>query len=284
MPRVNPEEIRKIGWRLEDVLDDTDGGATAKWRQMIGTVVERSLTEGSGQKQQRSRVRRAEILKAATRVFAREGIARARIADIAAEAGVPLSSVYDYFVDKEDVAYALPITHMAKFFAEFAEKAGAKATARERLHLFLWLTVDFARRNQEWARTLYLEIWPSVMVEKANVRRSLDDYSRILLELIHEGEAAAEWPTDPLPYQTATIFAGSITQHIVTWLLYRNPRDIMKATGPLANRLISLLRPRESGDIASVHNGAVARKRVAVTGAVQKTVKKMAQKAVVVRK
>lgn len=243
-------------------MDETDGGATAKWRQMIGTVVERSLAEGSGQKQQRSRVRRAEILKAATRVFAREGIARARIADIAAEAGVPLSSVYDYFGDKEDVAYALPITHMAKFFAEFAQRADTKRTARERLHLFLWLTVDFARRHQEWARTLYLEIWPSVMVEKADVRRSLDDYSRILLELIHEGEAAAEWPVDPLPYQSATIFAGSITQHIVTWLLYRNPRDIMKATGPLANRLISLLRPYETGEVALDHNTSAVPPRV----------------------
>ena len=230
---------------------------------MIAAGVERSLTEGSGQKQQRSRARRAEILKAATRVFAREGIARARIANIAAEAGVPLSSVYDYFADKEDLAHALPIAHMARFFTEFAEKAQTRRTARERLHLYLWLTVDFARRNQEWARTLYMEIWPSVMVEKADVRRSMDDYSRILLELIHDGERCAEWPTDPLPHQTATIFAGTITQHIVTWLLYRNPRDVMKATGPLAERLLSLLHPYPKGEIAADPPVAAPRRRAA---------------------
>lgn len=216
-----------------------------RWRHRLSEATERFQPVGTAQKQQRSRTRRSEILKAAVRVFARDGIAGARIADIAAEAGVPVSSVYDYFSDKESVAHALPVDHMAQFFAEFARMAESKATARERLRLYLWLTVDFARRHHEWARTLYLEIWPSVMMEKADVRRSLDDFSHIMMELIHDGERLDEWPVDPAPYQTATIFTGAITQSIVTWLLYRNPRDIMKATGPLADRLISLLNPIE---------------------------------------
>lgn len=219
--------------------------AEARWRHRLAAATERFLPAGTEQKQQRSRARRSEILKAAVRVFARDGIAGARIADIAAEAGVPVSSVYDYFSDKESVAHALPVDHMAQFFAEFAHLAESRANARERLRLYLWLTVDFARRHHEWARTLYLEIWPSVMMEKADVRRSLDDFSHIMLELIHDGERLGEWPVDPAPYQTATIFTGAITQSIVTWLLYRNPRDIMKATGPLADRLISLLSPIE---------------------------------------
>jgi AcrR family transcriptional regulator len=219
--------------------------AEGHWRHRLTQASERLLPAGAEQKQQRSRTRRSEILKAAVRVFARDGIAGARIADIAAAAGVPVSSVYDYFSDKESVAHALPVDHMAQFFAEFARLAEGKATARERLRLYLWLTVDFARRNHEWARTLYLEIWPSVMMEKADVRRCMDDFSHILMELIHDGERLGEWPVDPAPYQTATIFTGAITQSIVTWLLYRNPRDIMKATGPLADRLISLLNPIE---------------------------------------
>lgn len=217
--------------------------AGVRWRHRLTEASERFQPAGSEQKQQRSRARRSEILKAAVRVFARVGIANARIADIAAEAGVPVSSVYDYFADKESVAHALPVDHMAQFFAEFARQAEGKATARERLRLYLWLTVDFARSHPEWARTLYLEIWPSVMMETADVRSSLDDFSRIMIELIHDGERLGEWPVDPLPYQTATIFTGAITQSIVTWLLYRNPRDIMKATGPLVDRLISLLAP-----------------------------------------
>lgn len=232
-----------------------------KWKEMVAAATKRRIAEEPPQKQHRSRIRRAEILQAATRIFARDGIARARIADIAADAGVPLSSVYDYFADKEDIAYALPIAQMAKFFAEFFEKASKKPTARERLHLFLWLTVDFARRNQEWARMLYLEIWPSVMVEKALVRESLDDYARILLELIHDGERNAEW-LEPDPYQAATILIGSTNQLIVTWLLYKNPRDVMKAVGPLLQRLLSMLGPAPRDAMPS-RKVASRRRRVA---------------------
>jgi AcrR family transcriptional regulator len=225
-------------------LEKPENGQDVKWKALLAAMAKREPAPEK-HKQQRSRSRREEILKAAARVFAREGIARARIAHIAAEAGVPLSSVYDYFADKESIAYALPIVHMGNFFAEFSERAVAKATARERLHLYLRLTADYARRHQEWARTLYLEIWPSVMVATADARGSLDDYLRLLLELIRDGERSGEW-TDSNAHQTATIFVGATSQLIVTWLLFRQPRDIMRATDPLVARLMTLLPPAKA--------------------------------------
>ena len=224
-------------------MNNTQSKYQGGWDAMVNGAADRGQAEESAQKQDRSRRRREDILRGAVRVFARDGIARARIADIAAEAGVPLSSVYDYYPTKEDIAYAVPIERMGDFFTEFVEKARLASTARERLHLFFWLTVDFARRNPDWARTLYLEVWPSVLVEKTLVRQSLDDYGRIMLTLIHDGERSGEWSPDPDPYQTTTIFIGSIGQFITTWLLYKRPRDLMKATGPLIDRLLLLLGP-----------------------------------------
>lgn len=212
-----------------------------QWSAVVAEAAARGMSSERELKQDRSRSRRAEILQGALRVFARDGIARARIADIAAEAGVPLSSVYDYFPNKEDIAYALPIAEMRAFYLEFIEKAGPLRSARARLAMFLWLTADFARRNQEWARTLYLEVWPSVLVEKSPVRQSLDDYGRIMMTLIHDGTRTGEWPVDKHPYETLTIFTGALNQMIITWLLYRNPRDLMKATGKMVDRLLTML-------------------------------------------
>jgi AcrR family transcriptional regulator len=184
-----------------------------------------------------------EIVNAAVRVFARDGIARARIADIAAEAGVPLSSLYDYYGTKEDIAYAVPIKHMSEFFMEFEHKARKFKTARDRLQLFLWLTADFARRNKDWARMLYLEVWPSVLVDRARVRMSLDDYGLLVVELIHQGERNGEWQVEARPYETVNIFIGSVNQMIITWLLYRNPKNLMEATESLVKRLLAMLSP-----------------------------------------
>lgn len=233
---------------------ETERGDHLSWEVLIADAIERGREDAQAQKQDRSRIRRAQLLAAAVRVFARDGVGRARIADIAAEAGVPLSSVYSYYASKEEIAYAVPVARMTEFFAEFAEKATPMATTFDRLHLFLWLTADFARRNQDWARTLYLEVWPSVMVEKNGVRTTLDDYGRILLSLIAEGARDGEWAEDRQPYQTVTILIGSVSQLIITWLLYRHPRDLMKATGSLIERLLSLLEPQPTHRLAGRKN------------------------------
>lgn len=227
-------------------MDKPIASTGAQWEEVVVAATGRGLEQERVPKQTRSRDRHAEILNAAVRVFARDGIARSRISDIADEAGVPLSSVYDYYANKEEIAYVVPIARMGEFFLEFADKARQLSTARERLYLFLWLTVDFARRNQDWARTLYLEVWPSVLVEKTRVKDSLDDYGRILLVLIRDGERSQEWAPDPQPYQTLNIFIGSISQLIITWLLYKKPSNLMKATAPLVLRLLSMLAPASS--------------------------------------
>lgn len=194
-------------------------------------------------RQGRSRRRAEEILQAALRVFSREGIARARIADIAAEAGMPLSSLYEYYPNKEDIAYAVPQTHLAQFFIEYCERARNTATARARLRLFFWFSADYARRNPDWARTLYLEIWPSVLVGDSPARTILDDYGRFVVRLIRMGAETGEWPSTHDAYETASILIGSHNQVVITWLLYRKPHDIMRAIGAMLDRLIGAVLP-----------------------------------------
>jgi AcrR family transcriptional regulator len=213
----------------------------AQWEAFMAGIVERWKEDPGSKKQDRSKRREQEILRAALRVFARDGISRARIGDIASEAGMPVSSVYEYFPSKEDLAYAVPAVHLARFYSEYYESFADKKTSRERLRYFLWLAADFARRNPEWARTLYLEIWPSVLVSETAVRHSLDDYVRIIVYLIRQGEIRGEWPAGPDPYESAAILNGSVNQVIITWLLYRKPRDLMKATVSIIDRTLMIL-------------------------------------------
>ena len=234
------------------------------WPELLAGIVARWQVEESKPKQDRSRRRQQEILQAAVRVFAREGIGRARISDVAAEAGVPVSSVYDYYPGKEDLAYAVPIARMGRFYAEFAEATRSVSTARERLRLYLWMTADFARRDPDWARTLYLEVWPSVLVKEARLRECLDDFARIVIALIRDGGARGEWPPDPNPYQTATILIGSVSQLIITWLLYRRPQDLMRATTQLVGRLLGLLDVPSEVIPRNRSAGAVRRRDAAI--------------------
>jgi AcrR family transcriptional regulator len=230
-------KLRQSSAARKTILSAADGD----WRAVLDEACQFARSQQQHLHQDRSRQRSEEILSAAVRVFAREGLARARISDIAAEAGVPPPSIYDYFTSKEELAYAIPIRRQGEFFEEFSDSLKKLNDTRQRLRHFLWLTVDFARRHPDWACVLYLEIWPSVLVKEERVGHILDAYSLILIGLIREGADKGEWPSDPNPYQTTAILTGGISHLIITWLLYRKPRDAVRAAGPMIDRMMLLL-------------------------------------------
>jgi len=216
----------------------------------IMNLVNEWTAETGVRKQERSKRREQEIMRASLRIFSRDGISRARIGDVALEAGMPVSSIYDYFPSKEALAYAVPVENFTRFYAEYAKAVIGKTTYRERLRLYLWLTGDFARRNPEWARLLYLEIWPSVLVTETDIRPIIDEFSKIIIHIIRGGEANGEWPTGLSPYETAAILIGSINQVLIVWLLYRKPRNLMKTISSVIDRVMALLPAIEEGNVA----------------------------------
>jgi AcrR family transcriptional regulator len=229
--------------QLELERDETSGlkqaAGSGAWEALLDSVTNRSR-RGTEKKQDRSKRTEQQILNAALRVFARDGISRSRIADIAAEAGISTSTLYEYYKSKEDLAYDVPVLHLSTFFEEYRAAAAEKHTARERLHLYLSMSADFAREHADWARLFYLEIWPSVFVSETEVRHSVDDFARVALFLVRQGMDAGEWPVSD-PYQTSAILLGGVNQVIITWLLYRRPRNLTRAGAETAERILNLL-------------------------------------------
>ncbi|MCA9539826.1 MAG: helix-turn-helix transcriptional regulator, partial [Myxococcales bacterium] len=91
--------------------------------------------------------RREQILEAAARLFACHGIAKARMADVAREAGIAVGSVYLEFRNKDEIVEALsagrfedvlgPMRAAAQSEGAFGVRLAAVATARARALLDL---------------------------------------------------------------------------------------------------------------------------------------------------
>jgi AcrR family transcriptional regulator len=210
------------------------------WDLMMQEISHRPK-RGTERKQDRSKRTEQQILNAALRVFARDGISRSRIADIAAEAGISTSTLYEYYKSKEDLAYDVPMSHLAEFFEAYHQAAQTRGTAREKLALYLTMSADYAREHAEWARLLYLEIWPSVFVSETELSHSINDFVRVIVFLLREGVTEGWLSPNRNPYETASLVMGGINQTIITWLVYRKPRNLTKAGAEMAERLLSLL-------------------------------------------
>ncbi|WP_069337903.1 TetR/AcrR family transcriptional regulator [Sphingobium yanoikuyae] len=218
----------------------SETGSLTEWDALLHQISHRPkrVTE---RKQDRSKRTEQQIMGAALRVFARDGISRVRIADIAAEAGISTSTLYEYYKSKEDLAYDVPLSHLAEFFEGYRVAVADKVTAREKILLYLSMSADYAREHAEWARILYLEIWPSVFVNETELRHSMNDFSRVIVFLVRKAMAEGSMSADRDAYETAAMLVGSVNQVIITWLLYRRPRNLTKAGTEMAERLLLML-------------------------------------------
>jgi AcrR family transcriptional regulator len=237
------------------MADSLNPSPQQEWTNFLGEILSRGNDVNNERKQERSKRREREIQRAALRIFARDGISKSRIQDIAAEAGMPVSTLYEYCSSKEELAYIVPMASLSEFYNEFAAAAKGEKSAGGRLRLYLSLAADFARRNPDWARVLYLEIWPSVLITESPLRSYLDDYVRVIVFLIRQGARLDEWAAEENPYELAAILNGSVNQIIITALLYRRPHNLAKAAESIVNRTMTLFRPPEGKKQPKVARG-----------------------------
>jgi AcrR family transcriptional regulator len=79
-------------------------------------------------RQTRSRERLGRVLNAADALLARDGASAFTAARIATEAGIPVGSVYHYFVDKEAIVEALAL----RYWSDFEDLVAGVAETDER--------------------------------------------------------------------------------------------------------------------------------------------------------
>ncbi|MDP6456522.1 MAG: TetR/AcrR family transcriptional regulator [Candidatus Marinimicrobia bacterium] len=77
--------------------------------------------------------KRTQIIKAAIEVFARKGLERGKIADVAKEAGIGKGTVYEYFRSKEEIFSAIEDSVMGEMMLQIDELLGLSISPAEKL-------------------------------------------------------------------------------------------------------------------------------------------------------
>jgi AcrR family transcriptional regulator len=251
-PNTTPDTSENLADNGPQGIESQSGQSElpSEWDALLNTIAHRPK-RATERKQDRSKRTEQQILNAALRVFSRDGISRSRIADIAAEAGISTSTLYEYYKSKEDLAYDVPLSHLASFFEEYRQAVAGRQSARERLILYLSMSADFAREHAEWGRLFYLEIWPSVFVSETELRHNVDDFARVVLFLVKQGMTEGDFSPRRNAYETTALLMGGVNQIIITWLLYRRPKNLAKAGIEITERVLAMLATEAASDMNS---------------------------------
>jgi TetR/AcrR family fatty acid metabolism transcriptional regulator len=163
--------------------------------------------------------KRKRILAAAVELFGQKGFHEARIAEIAARAGVAEGTVYLYFRNKEDLLGAVFDDTMDDVLDKGREIAASGAPAPERLVRMLDVHLSFLAADRSLASVFQIELRRSARLVERFSRSKLVGYFRMLEGVIRDGVARGEFRKDLAPRLAVRILFGAADEILSEWLL-----------------------------------------------------------------
>ena len=156
------------------------------------------------------RDKRARILEAATRVFARTGYHGSRIADIASEAGIAYGLVYHYFKNKEEILSSIFEERWGAFLETLEHIARQHASAREKLEQVATVILGGHHVRPDWVKVLVLEIQRSSRFARPDQIRAVGRLFQIVARILREGQEEGELRGDVDPDVACYVFIGAL--------------------------------------------------------------------------
>ena len=164
-------------------------------------------------------IKRELIIQAAIEVFGKNGFRNSRISEIAQRANVAEGTIYQYFRNKEDLFFYIPVEKTNEFCRELDLHLEGIHGALNKIRKFIWYYLYFFKTNPEYSRILMLEMRVNKSFIKTKTYRSIRKFTDKVLEIIDEGQREGIIKKDVNRYVIRQLILG-ILEHLVTrWLL-----------------------------------------------------------------
>jgi len=159
------------------------------------------------------------IFRAALKVIKKRGFHKARMADIAAEAGTSYGLVYHYFASKEDLFDAIQERWWGRLFELMKDLAGTPLCVPEKLARIIDYFLGTYYENPELANIFITEISRSTTNLTLDRLAHFKDFMEMTQEVIKEGQAQGllrdDFPSRYLTY----IFLGALETFVSAMVL-----------------------------------------------------------------
>jgi AcrR family transcriptional regulator len=192
--------------------------------------------------------RRAQLLKAAQRVFTRKGFHAASVADVVAEAGVSQGTVYHYFDSKEALLLAVFTEwETGNLQEEIGQALKAAPTAAGKLELLARAATSRVTSSMQLLEAS-VEFWshiPRNAKIRQGFRRIFEHMAAEVAAVIQAGIDAGEFrPVDSTVM--ARLLIASYDGLVLQWLADRKGIDWEACTETLTGVMLQGLMPLES--------------------------------------
>lgn len=178
------------------------------------------------------------ILEAAASVFAEKGFHMARVADVAARAGVADGTVYLYFKSKEDILMTVINTAFDAFVTDARAELGKILSPADKLRRLAYLHLRALGSNRDLAVVFQMELRQSARFLQPFSHEHMVEYLDLVRGAIREGQRLGVFRPELNEKIAANCFFGALDEMVTSWVLAQHEYALEAAAEPVANIII----------------------------------------------
>jgi TetR/AcrR family transcriptional regulator, fatty acid metabolism regulator protein len=163
--------------------------------------------------------KREAILRAAIKVFARNGYFNSKVADIAGEAGIADGTVYLYFKSKDEILHSIFDKAMAEFISEGKRELAVIEDPTAKLAKIAELHLEKLGTDRDLAVVFQVELRGSTKFMQEFSAAGFAEYLDIIRKTIDEGQKADVFRSDVKPIVAAKMLYGALDEMVTNWVL-----------------------------------------------------------------
>ncbi len=198
-------------------------------------------SQGSAQKSTKAAARRAEILRAATRLFLQKGYEATSLQDIADEVGLLKGSLYYYISEKEDLLYAILADMYATSRVAMAEISSLEVGALVKIRRICVTHVLNVLRNPDQVTIFFMDFGMLSEDRVREISAQRDRYAKGFAALLK----AAQVEAAVCPDVDVKLSSGSILgmlNMVYEWCPYSDETRATRLAEEIGDLVVASLR------------------------------------------
>ena len=180
--------------------------------------------------------KREAILRAATRVFARNGYFNSKVADIASAAGVADGTVYLYFKSKEEILHSIFDRSVDTAVADARKQLEELDDAREKLRRIAMLHLERLGADRDLAIVFQVELRGSTKFMEEFSAAGFAEYLSLIRSTFEEGQRAGVFRRELNAKVMAKILFGALDEMATNWIISKRRYKL----APMADQVLDI--------------------------------------------
>ncbi|HPN36623.1 MAG TPA: TetR/AcrR family transcriptional regulator [bacterium] len=182
--------------------------------------------------------KRERILKAAIKVFARDGFFLAKVEEIAKVADVATGTIYLYFENKDDLMISIFEEEMLPIIEHMRQELTAHESATDKLIVFINQHLNLIQDHPDMAQLMQVELRQSSKFLHGYEGTRFREYLAIIGDIFKLGQAQKEFRDDINPSIFKQVLFGAVDQIATNWTLSKTKRIHLAASAQQISAII----------------------------------------------